>query len=327
MSDIEWTDTTWNPVVGCAKVSPGCKNCYAETMAVRQSLMAAAAIGRGDDPGRSAHYQKAVKDGRWSGQFVLVPEALSLPFKWKKPRRVFVNSMSDLFGEGVPDDYVAAVFGVMAATPHITYQVLTKRSARMAEWFRWIARTGGGPPVGMYQAARQYGVPSQSLHALDLGNAPVWPLPNVHLGVSVEAPPYITRLDDLRRCPAAVRWVSCEPLLAPLDLRQYLGNGNLDWVVVGGESGPGARACDISWIDDIRRQCQSADVPMFVKQLGSNPYAGNINLYDWPSEEPTDCKGLVGSCSAWLHLKDRKGGDMAEWPEVLRVREYPGRMQ
>jgi hypothetical protein len=124
-----------------------------------------------------------------------------------------------------------------------------------------------------------------------------------------------------------VRWVSCEPLLAPLDLRQYLGNGNLDWVVVGGESGPGARACDIGWFDDIRRQCKSAGVAYFGKQFGANPYTSNVNLYDWPGEAPTNNKGLVGSCAAWLHLRDRKGGDMTEWPEVLRVREYPGEIK
>lgn len=297
---IEWTDATWNTLAGCRKVSAGCKHCYAQTMTHRLAEMARAKVAKGEEPGKLAAYQQAEK---WDGTFVPIPGALAEPFKWKGPRKVFVNSMSDTFGEGVADDYIAAMFGVMAATPHITYQVLTKRPERALEWFGWLARTGGGPAVGMYQAARHYGVARQQLAALDMSDNPRWPLPNVWIGTSVEDQEAVSRIPILTQIPAAVRFLSIEPLLGPVDLRVLAPEvrERIDWIIIGGESGPGARRCHLGWITFLVWQAKQAGIPVFVKQLGSAPtYGGDV-----------------------LRLRDRKGGDMSEWPEDLRVREFP----
>jgi protein gp37 len=217
---IEWTDETWNPVTGCVKVSPGCKHCYAETFAERF---------RGT----------VMPNGRRHVFFdgfdpVLRAERLDQPFTWRAPRRVFVNSMSDIFGEFVPDDYIERVFAVMKQTPQHTYQVLTKRSERLREWTslrRWLADA-----------------------------------PNIWLGVSVEDRKYgLPRIDDLRRATAAVRFLSIEPLLEHLgtiDLR------NIDWVIVGGESGHHARPMHADWVRELRDHCKRKRVAFFFKQWG-----------------------------------------------------------
>jgi protein gp37 len=210
-SPIEWTNATWNPVRGCTKVSPGCKHCYAETFAERFRGVPGHPFEQGFD-------------------LRLVPKALGLPRSWRKGRMVFVNSMSDLFHEDVPDEYVERVFAVMEAATHHQFQVLTKRSARMADF------------IGLHP------VP-----------------PNVWMGVSIEDAEHRWRLDDLRRVQADVRFLSLEPLIGPagtLDLR------NIHWVIVGGESGPRARPMDPEWVRDIRAQCRKANVPFFFKQWG-----------------------------------------------------------
>ena len=210
-SAIEWTDATWNPVRGCTKVSPGCKHCYAETFAERFR----------DVPG---HPFEQGFDLR------LVPAALELPLKWRASRRIFVNSMSDLFHEDVPHAYVRRVFGIMKRAAHHQFQVLTKRSARMAA----LAST------------------------IDISD-------NVWMGVSVESQKYVSRIDDLRAVDAGVRFLSIEPLLGPitrLDLR------GIHWVIVGGESGRGARAMDPAWVRSIRDQCVASNVRFFFKQWG-----------------------------------------------------------
>lgn len=210
-SGIEWTESTWNPVTGCNKVSPGCKHCYAERMAERLQAMG----------------QPNYKDGF---KLTLQPKMLELPLHWKKPQTIFVNSMSDLFHKDVALEYIQRVFDVMRRAHWHRFQVLTKRADRLA----------------------------------NLSPELDWPQ-NVWMGVSVENANYIDRIDDLRRTNAAVKFLSLEPLLGPL---QDLKLQGIDWVIVGGESGPGARPMDPTWVTDIRDQCAQAGVAFFFKQWG-----------------------------------------------------------
>lgn len=210
-SSIEWTDATWNPVRGCTKVSPGCKHCYAETFSERFRGVPDHPFEHGFD-------------------FRLVPEALELPTRWRASRRVFVNSMSDLFHERVPEPYIRKVFEVMRRASQHQFQVLTKRSARMAE-------------IGS---------------RLEISS-------NVWMGVSVENQDYVERIDDLSRVEATVRFLSVEPLLGPITRLPLRG---IHWVIVGGESGPGARPMNPAWVRSIRDQCTAADVRFFFKQWG-----------------------------------------------------------
>ncbi|WP_083983654.1 DUF5131 family protein [Actinomadura hibisca] len=217
---IEWTELTWNPTTGCDKVSPGCTNCYALTLARRLKAMG------------SAKYQ-ADGDPRTSGPgFALTvhPDTLAQPYRWRAPRMVFVNSMSDLLHARVPLDFIQQVFAVIADTPQHTYQILTKRSLRLRR----------------------------------LADRLDWP-PNLWMGVSVENAAVLRRVDDLRAVPAAVRFLSCEPLLGPLPGLDLDGIG---WVIAGGESGPGHRPMRPDWVRQIRDRCQAAGVPFFFKQWG-----------------------------------------------------------
>jgi protein gp37 len=210
-SAIEWTDATWNPVRGCTKISPGCKHCYAETFAERF---------------------RGVPDHPFEQGFDLrlVPGALELPLRWRASRRIFVNSMSDLFHDDVPDEYIGRVFDVMRRASQHTFQVLTKRAARMAELTASMRIPG-----------------------------------NVWMGVSVENAEYATRIDDLRKVKARVRFLSVEPLLGPIPVLHLRG---VHWVIVGGESGPRARRMDVEWVRAIRDRCVGAGVPFFFKQWG-----------------------------------------------------------
>lgn len=210
-SAIEWTDATWNPVRGCTKVSPGCKHCYAETLAERFRGVPGHPFEHGFD-------------------LQLIPAALELPLRWRAGRRIFVNSMSDLFHDDVPAAYIRRVFSVMTRASHHQYQVLTKRSARMA------------------RLAANLEIPAH-----------VW------MGVSVENQKYTTRIDDLRRVEAAVRFLSIEPLLGPIEDLDLTG---IHWVIVGGESGHGARAMDPAWVRSIRDQAKASNVKFFFKQWG-----------------------------------------------------------
>ncbi len=215
-SKIEWTEATWNPVRGCTKISPGCKHCYAETFAERFRGVAGHPYEQGFD-------------------LRLVPEKLTEPLSWPQPKMVFVNSMSDLFHDGVSEQYIVAVARVMQAATWHTFQVLTKRSGRLREMLTQSLRF----------AAR---------------------LPNVWWGVSVEDRKHgLPRIEDLRRAPARIRFLSIEPLLEDLGAIDLRG---MDWVIVGGESGPGARKMDRLWVEEILRQCKQADVPFFFKQWG-----------------------------------------------------------
>lgn len=210
-SGIEWTESTWNPVTGCVKVSPGCQYCYAERMAERLQAMG------------QANYVNGFR-------LTLHPHMLELPLKWKKPQTIFVNSMSDLFHEEVPLSYIRRVFDVMARADWHRFQILTKRADRLAE-LSW---------------------------ALD------W-APNMWMGVSVENDRYRGRIDRLRETGAHVKFLSLEPLLGPLP---DLDLTDIDWVIVGGESGPRARPMDPAWALNLRDQCRGASVPFFFKQWG-----------------------------------------------------------
>jgi len=210
-SNIEWTEITWNPVTGCIKVSPGCQHCYAERMAKRLHAMG------------SARYRQRFKP-------TLHYDLIDLPRRWNKPRVIFVNSMSDLFQEAVPDDFIRAVFATMQACPQHTFQILTKRSDRLRE----------------------------------IGASLPWPS-NVWMGVSVEDARVKHRISDLAAVPAQVRFLSCEPLIGPLENLPLKG---IHWVIVGGESGPGAREMQTAWVRSIHRQCRSKKVAFFFKQWG-----------------------------------------------------------
>lgn len=275
-TSIEWTDMTWNPIRGCSRVSDGCRHCYAEAIAARFS-----------NPGNTFHgFAERTPEGpRWTGAVTLLRDRLNEPFHWRAPRRVFVNSMSDLFHEALSFEDIDKVINVMALNSRHTFQVLTKRPERMAQFMR---------------------------HQRDYE----WPLPNVWLGVSVENQACADeRIPLLLQTPAAVRFISAEPLLGPIDLSSPVleadCDGYLDWVIVGGESGAEARPCRLSWIRSIVQQCQVARVACFVKQVGSRPLA--------ESKHDSPLPDVV--CVATR--ADRKGGDPSEWPEDLRVREFP----
>jgi protein gp37 len=221
-SSIEWTDCTWNPVAGCTVLTAGCTNCYAMRMAARLAAM-----------GTSKYEGLTRKSGHryvWTGAVSLDDAALAAPLAWRKPRLVFVNSMSDLFQEAVPPAFVAKVWDTMAATPRHTYQVLTKRPERMAEIVRDLPR-----------------------------------LPNVWLGTSIEDDAVLDRLEHLRNTAAAVRFVSFEPLIGSVAAADLHG---VDWAIVGGESGPRARTMDPDWVDEIFDLCQTSGTAFFFKQWG-----------------------------------------------------------
>ena len=299
-SSIEWTEHTWNPVRGCSRVSPGCDNCYAMRQARRTHGPGGAYEGL-----TVMRPKTAKRPGvDWSGVVRLVPELLAVPLRRRVPTVYFVNSMSDLFHERLRNEAIAAVFGVMAACPQHTFQVLTKRAKRMREWFEWYEGDSGAgaSPIAAVHAALDR-MPATvtwnvgSHRVLRAREAP-WPLPNVHLGVSCENQAAADeRLPYLRATPAAVRWVSAEPLLGSLSLDL----SGIHWVVAGGESGPGARACDVQWLRHLRDQCHLADVPFFNKQLGSRPTIDGTSF----------------------DLQHTKGGEPSEWFEDLRVREMP----
>lgn len=247
---IEWTDEVWNPIRGCSRISDGCVNCYAERFA-----------GRFSKEGMPWHGLVRWAEGgpRWTGEVNLIYDKLEDPLFWKKPRRVFVNSMSDLFHEKVPDNFIRDVFAVMAVAKKHTFQILTKRSVRMEQWFGSYAA---------HEAAE---------HALESGS--FWPLPNVWLGVSVESQEWASeRLPGLVNSPARVRFVSAEPLIDEVDLTEvedpYEGGYfnalemGVNWVIVGCETGPRSKTRDMKecWVRHLRLQCRSNDTAFFYKQ-------------------------------------------------------------
>lgn len=256
-TSIEWTDATWNPVTGCSKVSEGCRNCYAAALAPRLAAMGQTAYT--DLPWTKKNAQQNIK---------LHPDRLAQPLRWAKPRKIFVNSMSDLFHELVPFNFVDQVFAVMALAPRHTFQVLTKRPERMAEYLQDSTRFDNW----------QHRIEEAAFHLQrNKDDYPIIepPLYNVWLGTSVEDQRASDRIDHLRRTPAAIRFLSCEPLIGPLDLDL----DDIHWVIVGGESGVGHRPIEAQWIRDIRTQVKAAGVAFFFKQWGgAKPKAGGREL-------------------------------------------------
>jgi protein gp37 len=317
VSAIEWTDETWNPVTGCTKVSQGCKNCYAEGVAERfwasQYPPVEYPLPVEEWPPEALESGATACMATRTRRFTDVMthrDRLEQPLRWRKPRRVFVNSMSDLFHEDVPYDFIESVFGVMARAQAHTFQILTKRPERMREFFAHPGRAAWS-----HWAPVMDGVPG--VRPMRHGEWPGWPLPNVWLGVSVEDQATADeRIPLLLDTPAAVRFVSYEPALGPVDFIGGLPSGLhpafgfLDWIIVGGESGHGARPFDLAWARSVIEQGRAAGVPVFVKQLGAVAVTHSVRQH--------------GSATLFtLKLRDRKGGDPVEWPEDLRVREFP----
>ena len=322
---IAWTDETYNPIRGCSPVSPGCAHCWAARMANRH---------------RGGAYKGFVEDGKWTGRVELIPDQLGKPLHWRKPRRIAVALMGDLFHARLTTEDIAAVFGVMAACPQHTFQVLTKRPERMREWFKWVLWWTGFP----HEDKRvSHCLARHTFQQLGVAGSVVplnWPLPNVHLYVSVEDQAAADeRIPLLLQTPAAVRGISLEPMLGPVDLRdalhgypqqvssrEYVSHdmavdagfpemeGTLyydaEWeqtmpplshVIVGGESGPGARPCNVEWVREVVCQCRGAGTPVFCKQWGSRPILADKAL----------------------RLRHSKGGDPTEWGKGDWPREFP----
>lgn len=258
-SKIEWTDATWNPIRGCSVVSEGCRNCYAMQVAARFNKPGQAYEGLAYRNESGAH---------WTGEVRLIEEHLRDPLRWTRPRRIFVNSMSDLFHESIPDDWIDTIFTVMALSPRHVFQVLTKRPQRMLQF------TGALTGDRLLKTAFECGLLTPTVKHVEayagVISGEAWPLPNVWLGVSVEDQNTADeRIPLLMETPAAVRWISAEPLLGLIDLESVpTMEGSIDWVVVGGESGPQARPTHPDWARSLRDQCVAAGVPFFFKQWG-----------------------------------------------------------
>ena len=357
-SGIEWTEATWNPVTGCTRVSAGCDHCYAVTMTHRLEAMERARRPRnGTENGRKAKPgEKYVGltvvnprgDRHFNGNVKTHEAALEIPLRWRKGRRIFVNSMADLFHEKVPFDFIDRVFAVMALCPQHTFQVLTKRPERMAEYMGVHVGICGVRRFDRFKESGRHGAVMGSAHFQIPGGEEAdfdWPLPNVWLGTSVENQAAADeRIPHLLKCPAAVRFLSVEPILGPVDLSAFFGgpyvglpgdvvhasyNFGIGWVICGGESGANARPFDVAWARSLREQCKAAGVPFFMKQMGTMVHCRNDHVSDWLDEigmgldyVDTIETRMQGDPVRVL-LKDRKGVDMSEWPEDLRVREMP----
>ena len=307
-SNIEWTGETWNPISGCTRAGPDCDNCYAVPMTRRLEKMGQVAKYGGlvvlNNAGKR-HFNGVV---RTHG------DVLTVPLRWKTPRTVFVNSMSDLFHRDVPVAFIGRVYDVMAEAHRHTFQILTKRTDRAADIL---------PIFSTRHTTKN-----------DTG----WPLANVHLGGSAgNQEMFNKRIAGLLDCPTALRFLSLEPLIGPIVIPDVVEStrgiwfeplrpirAGIGWVIVGGESGHGARPCDVQWIRSIVRQCQTAGVPVFVKQLGANVIDSQASSADtvaaaecWPEGTKTDGHRIL--------LHSPKGSDMAEWPEDLRIRQMPAK--
>lgn len=298
MTNIEWTHApgfigaTWNPVIGCRHVAEGCRHCYAETMSKRLAAM-----------GQKDYASILDAKGKFNGKAIARPETLAEPLHWKKPRMVFVNSMSDLFHEDVPFEFIAAVFGVMAACPQHTFQVLTKRPERALQFLQW-ADVNIGEPDYYLPFTGNAGLPEGRINEIDAS----WPLPNVWLGVSIATQANADEnIPILLKCPAAVRFVSAEPLIGAVyfqgnwlraDVCKAIHAPSLDWIIVGCESGSDPREHHLyeSRARSVITQCRQAGIACFHKQM--------------PIRRPSN----VGY---------RVSHDPAEWQEDLRVQEFP----
>lgn len=280
-TSISWTDEVWNWLVGCSKISAGCKGCYAEVAAKSPRLQ------------QFPQYQKVE---RWDGTVEFVESQLLKPLKWRSPKKIFTCSMSDVFHENVPDEWRDQALAIMALCPQHTFQVLTKRPENMLRYF-------SDPQVldRIEEAGCEF---SHNMDCLD-----TWPLKNVWIGVSVESQKAADeRIPLLLQTPATIRFLSCEPLLEDIQFKSLDG---INWAITGGESGTKARPCRIEWIRSLVRQCQDAKVPVFVKQLGSNAIGSNPYIAD------------IADTHHQIKFRDRKGADISEWPEDLRIQQFP----
>ena len=334
-SKIEWTESTWNPVVGCTKVSAGCANCYAERMAVRQGYMEEKrGFSRlvGNKVPIVPKYTKVANKKGWTGEIVCDESALKIPLHWRNPRRIFVCSMGDLFL--APFEFIDKVIATIELCQQHTHQILTKRPERMLEYFTSdedarsesindaIEKFTGGHLASsdmVEDFCKRKGITLKFRERLNYNEniwvnrhwrKPLWPAPHIWLGVTVEHPDYKNRIDILRQISAAVRFISIEPCLADMGELDLTG---IHQVIVGGESGPGARYCQINNIRSVVRQCRAANVPVFVKQIHL-PRKSTKTIYR-PQSEDFDI-----DCVAWGFYLSK---DMSEWPEDLRIREYP----
>lgn len=288
-SGIEWTEATWNPVLGCSKTSPGCDNCYAIAQSQRNTAMGSKAY----QPALTVKAEGALD---WTGELRVLPERLDQPLRWQKPRKVFVNSMSDLFHQEVSDGFIGDVWNVMALAPQHQFQILTKRSKRMRDvMIDWQTKR--------FQFRKPDMVWVRPLHE---------PLSNVWLGVSVESDKYKFRVRHLQETPAAVRWLSIEPLVGPLTLYPQDLEG-IDWVVVGGESGSGSRPMHPDWVRGLRDACVAAGVPFFFKQWGN-----------WGHTGPDDDKAVAVSTAGVIYDEEPRVGDDA-WMRRFPRKKDAGR--
>lgn len=334
MSDdtgIEWTDATWNPIRGCSRVSEGCRHCYAERVAARFS-------GPGQPyEGLAVRKLRVVSDdeqttvGRWTGAVRLVPEHLADPLRWRRPRRVFVNSMSDLFYDGFTDGQRDQVLAVMLLAPRHTFQCLTKRAAAMRRYL-------SAPDLyeRVLRAADAIRFPGKGLSRVGISNPATSPPSWIWWGVSVENQAAADeRIPELLATPAAVRWISAEPLLGPVNLTSWLwdwsriesedDNGGalpprdprLSWVVAGCESGPGARPCEVKWLRWLRDQCAAAGVAFFLKQaaFGGGPaFRDGLQVMSMAIDEGSGSKRKAGGVIGLPYLDGRQHVEMPEVP-------------
>lgn len=303
-SKIEWTDATWNPVTGCSVVSPGCTNCYA---------MGLAGTRLRNHPSRAGLTDESKAGPVWNGKVRLNEEWLTQPLKWRRPRMIFVCAHGDLFHEGVPDEWIDRVFAVMALSPQHTFQVLTKRAKRMREYMGDMMQPGSARVMKIGQATAQF-----VAFVADQSSVVWFPLPNVWLGVSAEDQTRADeRVPDLLATPAAVRFVSAEPLLGPIDFNEVIPNpiawnfkygfDGLNWIIAGGESGRDARPMHPDWARSIRDQCATAGVAFFFKQWGEWEVAVDRERDDpdWRKDYSHDY--VDRGKSRWLNLAGGRG--------------------
>ena len=354
---IARTDSTWQVTSGCRECSPGCVNCYATRQAHRMGGNPNAKI-------RARYHSLTVVRSnapRWTGEVRELVDQLAVPLRWREPRRVFVDSLSDLFQDGVSPEFIAAVFGVMAACPRHTFHVLTKRPERMRQWIEAM----GAHPLEIAEAAIEaLGFGSRNALAVYDGawmdRSWSWPLANVWLGASIEDQARAEeRIPHLLAIPAAVRFLSCEPLLEPVRLDRLrtrsgeewdalrgercvdarvarggqavghmIATRRVDWVIVGGESGPRARPFDLEWAHRLLAQGQDAGVPCFAKQTGDDPTCGRCGdsgvTYAAFKDDAIDCPTCEGRAQdGRLVIPGHHGADPMRWPRWMRVRQFP----
>lgn len=332
-SDIEWTEATWNIITGCSVVSPGCTNCYAMRLAGTRMR---------NHPSRVGLTKDSKAGPVWTGEVRLNEEWLDQPLRWKRPRMIFVCAHSDLFHENVPDEWIDQVFAVMALAQHHTFQVLTKRAERMRAYMTAPRNPDGKPWDRWTEIAMGIGYSLPSYRGS--GGAMARPLPNLWLGVSAEDQRRADeRIPHLLATPAAVRWVSAEPLLGPLDLTRIdvdgygellpltgwqpglgatdsegqptAGHPGIDWIVAGGESGPGARPMNPAWVRQLHDQCKGAEVPFFFKQWGAWISSSEAGYSTWDRTGRRDGQ-VLGRVSGFDPRRGTPGLDGRDWPSA-----------